>query len=185
MPLPEPQARTLRHSRRIQLDGYEREDGLWDIEARLVDTKGYDFDNQFRGTIPSGEPLHDIWMRITVDDTLTIREVAASIDSHPFPPCPGAATAFQQLVGMRIASGWTEQAKEQIGQVAGCTHLFELLRPLATTAIQTIAPIRRPVGSGDAPPKYIVDTCRGWAADSVTIRTLYPGWRRDTADDDA
>ena len=33
MPLPAPAPRTLKHTRAIECTGYEREDGLWDIEG--------------------------------------------------------------------------------------------------------------------------------------------------------
>ena len=39
MPLPNPVPRKLMHTRAIECNGYEREDGLWDIEAHLTDTK--------------------------------------------------------------------------------------------------------------------------------------------------
>ena len=41
MPLTTPAGRRLMHTRSIECRGYEREDGLWDIEAHLVDTKTY------------------------------------------------------------------------------------------------------------------------------------------------
>ena len=179
MPLPEPKPRTLRHTRRIELNGYERDDGLWDIEAHLVDTKSYEFSNHFRDQIPVGEPIHDMWMRLTVDDTLTIREVAASTRLSPFPSCPKAAPNYQQLVGMRIRSGWTEEVREKMGLTNGCTHLFELLRPLATVAIQTIFPLRnrrRPPNPDKRPP--LLNTCHGWRDDGEAVRELYPAWYR-------
>ena len=39
MPLTNPAPRKLMHTRAIDCKGYERADGLWDIEAHLVDTK--------------------------------------------------------------------------------------------------------------------------------------------------
>ena len=43
MPLPAPTAeRTRMHVRSVQLGGYKRNDGCWDIEARLVDFKYHD-----------------------------------------------------------------------------------------------------------------------------------------------
>lgn len=183
MPLPEPKARTLRHTRRIELNGYERDDGLWDIEAHLVDTKGYAFRNHFRGEIPVGEPIHDMWMRLTVDDSLTIREVAACTDHSPFPSCPEAAPNYQQLVGMRIRSGWTDQVRQKMGLTAGCTHLYELLRPLATVAIQTIMPLqkRRQPHDPDKRPQ-LLDTCYGWRSDGEAVRERYPVWYRPPAE---
>lgn len=179
MPLSEPAARRHRHTRRIDLAGYEREDGLWDVEAHLVDTKGYEFDNRFRGPIEAGVPVHEMWMRLTLDDSLTIRAVEAVTDHSPFPDCPVGAEAYQQLVGMRVRSGWTDEVKRRIGSSAGCTHLFELLRPLATTAIQTIMPLRKKTEIPDPerqPP--LIGSCHGWRPGSEAVREYYPRWYR-------
>ncbi|MEF8737997.1 MAG: DUF2889 domain-containing protein [Candidatus Accumulibacter necessarius] len=44
MPLPPPTARRTRmHVRSVQLGGYKRGDGCWDIEARLTDVKDHDY----------------------------------------------------------------------------------------------------------------------------------------------
>ena len=60
MPLSKPALRKHLHNRNIECKGYEREDGLWDIEAHLVDTKTYSFENHDRGTVASGKPVHDM-----------------------------------------------------------------------------------------------------------------------------
>ena len=41
MPLPTAVPRKHMHTRDIQCCGYERDDGLWDIEGHLVDTKAF------------------------------------------------------------------------------------------------------------------------------------------------
>ena len=55
MPLPPPAARTPLHKRRLTIDGFEREDGLYDIEGRIVDTKPYRFKNRDRVINISGK----------------------------------------------------------------------------------------------------------------------------------
>lgn len=177
MPLSAPATRRHRHTRTIELNGYEREDGLWDIEAHLVDTKGYPLQTHFRGELTPGEPVHDMWVRLTVDDTLTIQAVEAVTDRSPYPECPVAAASYQQLVGMRIASGWTDKVKARIDTTAGCTHLFELLRPLATAAIQTIFPLRMQNDGKERRP-MLLDSCHGWRAEGQAVREIYPKWHR-------
>ena len=44
MPLPAPAPRKHLHTRTIKCEGYEREDGLYDIEAQIVDQKAYAVD---------------------------------------------------------------------------------------------------------------------------------------------
>ena len=44
MPLPPSSAERSRlHLRRVTLEGYKRVDGLWDIEAHMVDSKDQDY----------------------------------------------------------------------------------------------------------------------------------------------
>ncbi len=54
------------HQRRIECRGYRRDDGLWDVEGHLTDAKSYPFANSFRGEIAPGEPIHDMWLRVTL-----------------------------------------------------------------------------------------------------------------------
>jgi hypothetical protein len=76
MPLPRSRARELVTSRKITAEGYLRDDGLMDIEGHLVDVRGYDLNNEWRGTVKQGDPAHEMWVRLTLDDALVIREVA-------------------------------------------------------------------------------------------------------------
>ncbi|MFQ5955759.1 MAG: DUF2889 domain-containing protein, partial [Kiloniellales bacterium] len=78
MPLSPAAAREPMHTRQIECRGYRRQDGLWDIEGHLTDEKSYAFHNQWRGEIASGEPVHDMWLRLTVDDDLLIHEAEAT-----------------------------------------------------------------------------------------------------------
>ena len=48
MPLTPPADRKPMHTRRIRCEGFSRADGLWDIEAHLIDTKPYDMPNADR-----------------------------------------------------------------------------------------------------------------------------------------
>jgi hypothetical protein len=81
MPLPPPGDREKLHSRLYDLSGYRRADGLWDIEGRLTDTKTYDFPNEYRGSIGAGEALHDMWLRLTIDEDFKVHDVEAAISS--------------------------------------------------------------------------------------------------------
>jgi hypothetical protein len=45
--------------------GYQREDGMWDIEGHLRDIKGYAFESEWRGKVEEGTPVHDMWIRLT------------------------------------------------------------------------------------------------------------------------
>jgi len=49
--------RRLMHRRSIECTGYLRNDGLWEVEARLVDTKPFTQRDHFRGELQPGDPV--------------------------------------------------------------------------------------------------------------------------------
>lgn len=126
------------HRRQVDVQGYLRSDGLWEVEGRLLDTKSYSMRLTDRGLVPVGEALHRMSLTLVVDDSLQITEVRSVIQDSPYADCPGASEAYQALVGLRIKSGWMDRVKRQMGRSAQCTHLTEMLPVLATAAIQTI-----------------------------------------------
>ena len=73
MPLSPPASRKHLHTRTVTCCGYQRDDGLWDIEGHLVDVKTYGFDNDHRGVVNAGEPVHEMWLRLIIDDDLEIQ----------------------------------------------------------------------------------------------------------------
>lgn len=178
MPLSPPQPREHIHTRDITCTGYRREDGLWDIEGHLKDTKTYAFNNEERGDVPPGVPVHEMWIRLTVTDRLEIKEVEATTDYSPYILCRDVTPNFQRLVGLRIGPGWRRQALAQVGGIEGCTHIVELLAPVATTAFQTIFPIRnrempKAATPSDKPPR-LLNTCHAFRSDSPKVKEFWP-----------
>ena len=100
MPLSPPQERELLHSRDIVLRGYRRADGLYDIEAQLTDTKSYGSANRDRGYIHAGEPIHGMWLRLTVDED---RHIVACEAASDLPPTPSARRGSQLRAARRPA----------------------------------------------------------------------------------
>ena len=183
MPLSQPAARKPLHTRSIVCDGFEREDGLWDIEARMEDMKHYSFNNKFRGKVEPGEPLHEMYMRLTLNDDLEVQDVEAHIDHFPFEGCPNIAVDYRKLIGAKIGIGWRRAIKERLGGRLGCTHLSEMLPVMATVAIQTMMPIimkRRKLetnAKGEAIKKSrppMLDSCHSWASDGPNVKEFAP-----------
>ncbi len=178
MPLSPPPRRDLIHTRSIECRGYRREDGLWDIEARLVDTKSYSFENEWRGVVAAGVPVHEMWLRLTVDEDLLVHGCEASSEIFPFPACGDVAPRFRTLEGLRIGPGWQREVRKRLGGVKGCTHLVELLGPIATTAFQTIAPLREKRktaddATGERKPR-LIGSCHALASDGEVVRKEWP-----------
>lgn len=180
MPLSPPVSRRLYHNRVIRCIGYRRDDGLWDVEGHLIDTKSYSFPNEQGGKILPGEPLHDMWLRLTLDDDLLVHGIEASIDASPFDICPTIVERFQLLKGMTIGAGWNRQVHQLLGGIKGCTHLVELLRPVATTAIQTIFTTTHdkphPLAHSlqDTIRPAILESCHALATDSPVVKAHWP-----------
>ncbi|NQV54926.1 MAG: DUF2889 domain-containing protein [Rhodospirillales bacterium] len=179
MPLTKPAARKLMHTREICCCGFERDDGLWDIEGRIVDTKTYSFANEDRGGVASGEAIHDMHVRLTLDDELVVHHAEASTDASPFTMCPDITGGVAALKGERVVAGWTNAVHRKLGRTMGCTHIVQLLvGPLATTAYQTISPIanrRKTKTKEDVPTKpRILNTCHAYGADSPVVKRLWP-----------
>jgi hypothetical protein len=142
MPLSQPADRERLHTRAIEINGYRRTDGHYDIEAHLTDRKSFGQTNYDRGYIEAEEPIHDMWLRLTVDEQMHIHAVEAVSDKTPYAMCPAAAPNFTRLAGMQIKAGFLREATRAVGGTVGCTHLRELLQQMATTAFQTINPAR-------------------------------------------
>ena len=136
--LSKPVKRDLSHNRTIKGKGYKREDGLWDIEVFLVDSKTYSYENMHRGYISAGEPLHDMAVRLTIDDRKKIIEIEAVIGSSPYNVCPQAVKNCQKLKGEFIESGFNRMVIKTLGADRGCRHISDLLAHAATIAYQTL-----------------------------------------------
>jgi hypothetical protein len=137
MPLPPSAPREHLHTRTVTCQGFLRQDGLWDIEGRIVDVKTYGFDSEWRGRVAAGTPVHEMWIRLTIDDRMEIRAVAAATDHSPFQICPDILPNFQRLVGLKIGHGFTREVRARLGGREGCTHIVEMLQQVATVAYQT------------------------------------------------
>jgi hypothetical protein len=187
MNLPPPAPRRHRHTRSISCEGYQREDGLWDIEARIVDTKPFRYKEQFRGLREPGEPVHDMALRLTIDNDMVVRDIEVAMLSFPYAPCNSVVPAFKALIGRKIGAGWRRAVQDCVGGVKGCTHLRELLLPVATVAFQTLGgwredgePVSRPDPDHKTKRPHFLDGCKAWASDGEIVATLYPHFHRKT-----
>ena len=194
MPLTPSQPREAIHTRSIEINGYRRADGLYDVEAHLTDVKSFGQTNYDRGYITAGEPVHDMWLRLTISETMEIVDVQAVSDKTPYRMCPTAAPNFSRLIGLRIKAGFLREANHRVGGAVGCTHLRELLQQMATTAFQTINPARvredmKAEGVNEAPgsdkvdaritekmggPPKILNTCLAYADTGPLVKRRWP-----------
>ncbi len=177
MPLSDPVSRELAHTRVVTCKGFKREDGLWDIEGRIVDTKPYRFENRDRGGwIEKDEPLHDISIRLTINMDMEVVDAEAVLDSSPYNYCKCIAPIAKNLIGLKIAAGWSLRSTQAMGRKKGCTHLTELLGPVGTTAMQTVISerIRIAKAGGDKGSPDFLNACHSYATDSPVVKRKWP-----------
>ena len=175
MPLSAPAPRTLKHSRTIVCEGFAREDGHWDIEAEIKDVKAYAFENEWRGTVTPDQALHRMLVRLTIDDSFLILAAEATIEDSPFESCPAIAPNLAGIVGLRIKGGWMQDVKKVFGGTLGCTHIFELLRTMATVAFQTArgkSSVQRNLPAGQKPP--LLNSCHMFDENRPEVRARWP-----------
>ena len=179
MPLPTPDyPRTPLHHRTIRAQSFEREDGLWDIDAELIDTKAYDFTRRSGEVHEAGRAVHHMHVRITFDEAFEIVTAQVVYDAAPYgKQCSCIAAAYGDLVGMNLVKGFRRAVKERFGRVAGCTHVSELAGFLPTVAIQSRAGsrARKPVQPTGRRP-FQIDGCHALSQHGPIVREFHPDW---------
>ena len=178
MPLSAPVAREHLHTRTYDFRGYKREDGLWDIEGRIVDTKTYGFPNRHRGEVGAGEPVHDMSVRLTLDDSFTVIDIEATTDSSPFDICPQATPNFKIIKGEQIKKGWHQRLKDLLGNTHGCTHIVEMIGSMGTGAFQPMYHARSDAKHEKAGTKRpgILDTCYALSSERSVVKEHWPAF---------
>lgn len=183
-----PVAREVQHFRDFQFAGYRRADGLFDIEGRMTDRKPYAFPNEWRGTVPVDDPLHDMRIRLTLDEHFLIHDVEAVTSASPYEICGAITPAFAALKGHHVSKGWTRLLQEKFGGHHGCVHHVEMLRAMATVAFQTLygwqERKKREAGlsKADGPPAAahpgkkpgFIDSCHALASDGEIVKSHWP-----------
>jgi len=182
MPLSHPVSRrALKHTRAIHVEAFARDDGLWDLDAHITDVKTRDA-QLASGVRPAGAPMHDLWLRLTIDTKLTVVAAEAVSDAVPYPGyCDTIGPAYQKLAGLNLLKGFRQAVMERLSGTSGCTHLSELALVLPTAAIQAFAgevintrENAHPDEQSDKP--FQLDRCHALRSDGEAVAEYYPRW---------
>lgn len=111
-------AGSIRRERRV--DVWREDDLVLEVEATFRDTWG--------GSAGEGI-LHEYALRARVDQGRVVSLVPQA-RVLPYPECPSAVSATQDLIGERI-SELSQRVPELLTGISSCTHLNDLLRSLA------------------------------------------------------
>lgn len=184
MPLPSAAAqRQLKHRRQIDVQVYARGDGLWEVDALLVDTKTR-IAHMADGPRPPGTPIHEMLLRLVVNKALDIVEAGSETRWMPYVGiCDEHGDAYARLVGLNLLRNFRGALRERLGGVRGCTHLTELAQVLPTAVVQAFAGDvidTRGHGEGASQP-FQIDRCHALRSDGEAVRLHYPRWYRSAA----
>lgn len=181
MPLsPSVSRRSLRHTRRLEVEAFLRDDGLWDLDARITDTKTQDV-ILGASTRRAGSAIHDLRLRLTINATFSVIAVEAVSDAVPYPGyCDRTNALYQPLIGLNLKLGFRQQLMARLGGTAGCTHLTELAQILPTAAIQALSSqVERAdhsQNSGAEAKPFQLDRCHALRTDGEVVAQFYPRW---------
>ncbi|MGK2898467.1 MAG: DUF2889 domain-containing protein [Burkholderiaceae bacterium] len=179
--------RQLKHRRSIDVQIYARGDGLWEVDAHITDVRPTET-HLITGTLPAGQPLHDMLLRIVVDERFNVVEAGAQTTAMPYRGvCDNYGDAYGRLVGLNLMKGFRQAVRERLGGAHGCTHVTELTQILPTAVVQAFAgqviDTRGDAESSSRP--FQIDRCHALKADGAIVETHYPRWyrgRRDAVD---
>jgi hypothetical protein len=175
--------RQLKHRRQIDVEVFSRGNGLWEVDALLIDTKTRDA-RLAEGLRPAGTPIHELLLRLVVNERLDIVEAGSETRWMPYGgSCNDHGDAYARLVGLNLLQGFRQALRERVGGVLGCTHLTELAQVLPTAVVQAFAGEvidTRGTAEGASQP-FQIDRCHALRSDGAAVRTHYPRWYRPAA----
>jgi hypothetical protein len=183
MPLPAAAPeRQFKHRRSNDIQVYSRGNGLWEADALLKDLRARDL-QLADGVRAAGTPIHEMLLRIVVDERLNIVEAGSETRWMPYTGyCSEHDDAYARLVGLNLLQGFRERLRERVGGVLGCTHLTELAQTLPTAVVQAFAgEVIETRGRGDAQP-FQIDRCHALASHGEVVRLHYARWHRAAAE---
>ena len=183
MTLPQAAAqRQLKHRRQIDVQVYSRGNGLWEVDALLIDTKTRTA-QLTDGPRAAGTPIHEMLLRLVVNQQLEIVEAGSETRWMPYTgTCNEHGDAYARLVGLNLLQNFRKALRERVGGVLGCTHITELAQVLPTAVVQAFAGEvidTRGTDEGASQP-FQIDRCRALRSDGEAVRLHYPRWYRPT-----
>lgn len=170
------------HRRAIDYRAYGDGDDLL-VVGRLTDSRPWAEDGRAVATV------HDMELRVRVRmDDLTITGATAEMHTFPHTECPTIEAAFDGLVGLSVARGYTREVQTRFGGPRGCTHLEHLARSLGPVVIQSVTSRRALAvsqgetedllaGGGGTGSPWARDSCHIWAEGGIADQKLAAGWR--------
>lgn len=175
--------RQLMHRRAIDVQIFACGDGRWEVDAHLTDVRTREV-RMATGPLPAGAPIHDMLLRLVVDEQFNVLEAGSRTSAMPYPgSCDDLGDAYARLAGLNLLKGFRHAVMARLGGVLGCTHLTELTQVLPTAVVQAFAGgvIDTRGDSATSAQPFQIDRCHALRGDGVAVKTFYPRWYRAPA----
>ncbi len=172
--------RQLKHRRQIDVQVFARGNGLWEVDATLNDVKTR-VAELAEGPRPAGTPIHDMLLRLVVNEQFDIVEAGSETRSMPYAgTCDAHGDAYQRLVGLNLMRDFRKHLQLRVGGTQACTHITELALVLPTAVVQAFAgEVIDTRGDADgARQPFQIDRCHALVKEGETVRLHYPRWYR-------
>jgi Protein of unknown function (DUF2889) len=172
--------RQLKHRRQIDVQVFSRGNGLWEVDALLTDVKTR-VANMSNGPRPPGTPIHEMLLRLVVNQQLDILEAGSETRWMPYTGiCNEHGDAYAKLVGLNLLKNFRGAVRERLGGVLGCTHITEMAQVLPTAVVQAFAGevIDTRGDSEGAEQPFQIGRCHALRNDGPAVRQFYPRWYR-------
>lgn len=177
LPTPAPE-RQLKHRRQIDVQVFARGSGLWEVDATISDVKTLSL-AMADGERPAGTPIHDMLLRLVINEQLDILESGSETRWMPYAgQCDDHDDVYGRLVGLNLLQDFRKQMRLRVGGIKGCTHLTELAQILPTAVVQAFAGDvidTRGRAAGAAQP-FQIDRCHALRRSGEAVRLHYPRW---------
>lgn len=123
-------------TRNLTLDMYIDDDRRLHAHGRLMDDRSIPF-KAFEGGITPPGCFHNLEARMVIDlKNFEILDITVAFHRFPDAACPGVAAVYEQLKGVRVASGYTKKVLSVAGGTRGCAHLTHLIVVMGPAIVQ-------------------------------------------------
>lgn len=167
------------HSRTIEMKTYALDDDTVLVEGWLRENRYHNVYDITGEEIEKG-PVHHMAIRLKVGGTpMTILDAEAEMVHVPLEFCHETLDRFQQIIGLRISTGFQKKIRDLMGGEKGCAHLTHLLTVMSQAVFQGYVAHKRekphPVPQSldeVAGLEILLGSCRSWREDGPKMEKL-------------
>ena len=163
------------HKRNIEVSTFETDADDLIVEGILKDDLLIPYCDSY-GKLRLPHTIHHMVIRMRIETAFfQILDIEADMRAFPHEGCDETAKSLEQMKGMKIAPGFSEQVKRVMGGTRSCSHLKTLVLAISSAAVQGIWVYWNQGQKADGKPpelmnSYVIDTCRMWRKDGPLAR---------------